>query len=111
MANDKSLGEIEQLVLLVVVRMGGEAYGMRISEELAERTGREVAIGSVYAALDRLEGRGYVASSIGDPTPQRGGRAKRYFTAQRSGIEALADSRALLVGLWHGIELDPERYA
>ena len=102
---------MEHLVLLVVVRLGDEAYGMRISEEWSERMGRDVAIGSVYAALDRLAERGYVCSNTGDPTPQRGGRAKRYFTAERSGIEALADSRALFTGLWEGIKLDPESYA
>ena len=111
MNRKQTLGEMEHLVLLVVIRLGDEAYGMRISEELAERTGRDVAIGSVYAALDRLEKRGYVSSNIGDPTPQRGGRAKRYFAAQRTGVEALADSQALLTGLWDGIELDPESYA
>ena len=110
MTRKQTLGETEHLVLLVVIRLGHMAYGMRISEELAERTGRDVAIGSVYAALDRLEQRGYVTSHIGDPTPQRGGRAKRYFAAERSGVEALADSQALFRGLWDGIELDPERY-
>ena len=110
MTRNQTLGEMEHLVLLVIVRLGDEAYGMRISEELAERTGRDVAIGSVYAALDRLEKRGHVHSRTGDPTPQRGGRAKRYFAAERSGVEALADSQALLTGLWDGIELDPERY-
>lgn len=101
---------MEHLVLLVIVRLGLEAYGMRISEELEERTGRDVAIGSVYSALDRLEKLGFVSSRFGEPTPQRGGRAKRYFTMERSGIEALAGSKALLTGLWDGIELDPERY-
>ena len=110
MKQKQNLGEMEHLVLLVIVRLGDEAYGMRISEELAKRTGRNVAIGSVYAALDRLEKRGHVTSRTGDPTPQRGGRAKRYFAAERSGVEALADSQALLTGLWDGIELDPERY-
>ena len=110
MTRKQTLGELEHLVLLVIVRLGDEAYGMRISEELAVRTGRDVAIGSVYAALDRLEKRGYVTSHIGEPTLERGGRAKRYFAAERSAVEALADSRALLTGLWDGIELDPERY-
>ncbi len=110
MTRNQTLGEMEHLVLLVIVRLGDSAYGMRISEDLTERTGRDVAIGSVYAALDRLEARGYVTSHVGDPTPQRGGRAKRYFAAERSGVEALAQSRALLTGLWDGIELDPERY-
>ena len=77
MTQKQTLGEMEHLVLLVIVRLGEEAYGMRISEELTGRLGRDVAIGSVYAALDRLEKRGYVTSSVGDPTPQRGGRAKR----------------------------------
>ena len=110
MTRNQTLGEMEQLVLLVVVRLGDEAYGMRISEELAQRTGRDVAIGSVYAALDRLEKRAYVTSRVGDPTPQRGGRAKRYFAAERIGVAALAQSQALFTGLWEGIELDPERY-
>jgi PadR family transcriptional regulator PadR len=110
MTRIQALGEMEHLVLLVVVRLGDEAYGMRISQALAENTGRDVAIGSVYAALDRLDKRGYVTSHIGDPTPQRGGRAKRYFTAERSGVEALVHSRTLLTNLWEGIELDPERY-
>ena len=110
MTRNQTLGEMEHLVLLVIVRLGDEAYGMSISEDLTERTGRDVAIGSVYAALDRLEARGHVSSHVGDPTPQRGGRAKRYFTAERSGVEALARSQALLTSLWDGIELDPERY-
>jgi PadR family transcriptional regulator PadR len=111
MPRRQTLGDMEHLVLLVVVRLGDQAYGMRIAEELKERAGRDVAIGSVYAALDRLERRGYVRSSIGEPTPQRGGRAKRYFMALRSGVEALAESQALLTGLWDGIELDPESYS
>lgn len=110
MTRRQALGEIEHLVLLVVARLGPDAYGMRISEELAERAGRDVSIGSVYAALDRLEQRGYVRSRVGDPTPQRGGRAKRFFAVARAGIEALAESQALLLGLWDGLDLDPERY-
>ncbi len=110
MKRNQSLGETEHLVLLIVVRLGEDAYGMRISEELAARTGRDVSIGSVYAALDRLEKRGYMTSHVGDSTPQRGGRAKRYFRVERSGVEALAESRGLLTSLWDGIELDPERY-
>lgn len=110
MAKRQTLGQMEHLVLLIVVRLGNDAYGMRISEELADRVGRDVSIGSVYAALDRLERRGYVTSRVGDPTPQRGGRAKRYFAAERRGVEALADSRELLTDLWDGLELDPESY-
>jgi len=110
MSQHTSLGEMEHLVLLMILRLGESAYGMRISEELTERTGRDVSIGSVYAALARLEKRGHVTSLVGDPTPQRGGRAKRYFTVERSGVEALAASQSLLSSLWDGIVLDPERY-
>ena len=110
MNRHQTLGEMEHLVLLVVVRLRDQAYGMRISEELAERIGRDVSIGSVYAALDRLAKRGFVSSTVGEPTRQRGGRAKRYFAAERAGVEALAASQVLLKGLWTGIELDPERY-
>jgi len=110
MTRNQTLGETEHLVLLVVVRLGDDAYGMRISEELSERTGRDVAIGSVYAALDRLEKRGYLTSRVGEPSPERGGRAKRYFAVERSGVTALAESRTLFTNLWDGIDLDPERY-
>jgi PadR family transcriptional regulator PadR len=106
----QTLGEIEQLVLLVIMRLGDDAYGMRVSDELTVRTGRDVAIGSVYAALDRLEKRGLICSRVGASSPKRGGRAKRYFAVERSGVEALADSRSLLTNLWDGLVLDPERY-
>jgi len=110
MDKPQNLGEMEHLVLLMILRLGESAYGMRISDELTERTGRDVSIGSVYAALARLEKRGLITSLVGDPTPQRGGRAKRYFNVERSGVEALAESHALLTSLWDGIVLDPERY-
>jgi PadR family transcriptional regulator PadR len=79
MSKRNYLGEMELMVLLAVVRLGDEAYGVPISKELLILAGREVALGSIYAALDRLEQKGFVTSSLGDPTPERGGRAKRYF--------------------------------
>jgi DNA-binding PadR family transcriptional regulator len=91
------------MVLLVVVRLGDDAYGVPISEELHLVTGRTVTLGSVYAALERLSRKGFVDSRLADPTPQRGGRAKRYFRATLAGRSALENSRAALTRLWRGI--------
>lgn len=89
MAKGDHLGEFEQLVLLALVRLQDNAYGMTIRREIAERAGREVAIGAVYATLDRLEEKGFVSSRTGEPTPERGGRAKRYFKIEAPGLTAL----------------------
>ena len=99
------LGEMELMVLLAVVRLGDEAYGVPISNELLVLAGREVALGSIYAALDRLEQKGFVTSLLGDPTPERGGRAKRYFRATPTGVRALRMTRAALTNLWRDIPL------
>jgi PadR family transcriptional regulator PadR len=99
------LGEMELMVLLAVVRLGEDAYGVPISKELLILAGREVALGSIYAALDRLEQKGFVTSSLGDPTPERGGRAKRYFHVTPSGVRSLKTTRAALTNLWSGIPL------
>jgi len=79
MAKSEQLGNFELMVILVLIRFGDNAYGVPISEELEKRTGREVAIGSVYAALERLEDKGFVTSELGEATPERGGRAKKIF--------------------------------
>ena len=97
------LGEFELMVLLVVIRLGDEAYGVPISEELAAATGREASLGSVYAALERLAQKGCVASKLANPTPQRGGRAKRYFRATAEGLRAVEASRVALNRLWRGV--------
>ena len=99
------LGEMELMVLLAVVRLGEDAYGVPISKELLFLARREVALGSIYAALDRLEEKGFVSSSLGDPTPERGGRAKRFFRATPTGVRALKTTRAALTNLWSGIPL------
>jgi PadR family transcriptional regulator, regulatory protein PadR len=109
MARIEALGEFEQIVLLAVVRLSDEAYGSPIRREIEERTGRAIAIGALYTALDRLERKGYVASTMSDPTPLRGGRAKRYFTLRPAGAAALKRSRDALASMWAGIELDPSR--
>lgn len=97
------LGEMELMVLLAVVRLGDDAYGVTISQELLNLAGREVALGSIYAALDRLEQKGCVTSSLGDPTPERGGRAKRYFRATPAGVRAITMTRTTLTKLWSGL--------
>ncbi len=99
------LGEMELMVLLAVVRLGDDAYGVPISKELLILARREVALGSIYAALDRLERKGFVSSLLGDPTPERGGRAKRYFRITPTGVRALKKTRAALTNLWSGIPL------
>jgi PadR family transcriptional regulator len=100
------LGEFEQMVLLAVARLGDGAYGMAILEEIQDRTGTESAVASVYSALDRLQRHGYVTSDMGDPTPERGGRAKRYFRLERSGADALERARSAIDSLWDGLRLD-----
>ena len=97
------LGEMELMVLLAVVRLGEDAYGVPISKELLILARREVALGSIYAALDRLEQKAFVTSSLGDPTPERGGRAKRYFRVTARGIREARETQQVLVRLWTDI--------
>src|SRR5580704_2157698 len=105
------LGEMELMVLLTVIRLGDDAYGVPISKELLIRAGREVGLGSIYAALDRIEQKGFVTSSLGDPTPERGGRAKRYFRVTPAGVRALKTTRSALMNLWSGIPLLEGRHS
>jgi PadR family transcriptional regulator PadR len=102
------LGEFEQMVMLAVARLEDGAYGMAILDEIADRTGSNVAVASVYACLDRLERRGYVASTVGEPTPERGGRAKKFFRLEPAGAHVLRRSRSALDALWEGLELDTD---
>jgi PadR family transcriptional regulator, regulatory protein PadR len=98
------LGELEQIVLLAVLRTGLNAYGVPIRVEIEERTGRSLTVGALYRTLDRLEQKGYVASWFGDPTPERGGRSKRYFKVRPAGLRALRASRDALAAMWDGLE-------
>ena len=102
--NDR-LGRFEEIVLLALVRLRENAYGVPIRREIAERTGRDVSFGAVYTTLERLERKGYVSSRVGDPTPERGGRAKRYFRVTPAGVRALRMTRTALTNLWSGIPL------
>ena len=95
----KLLTDFELMILLAILRVD-EAYGVPIAREIEATAGRTVVLGAVYAALDRLEERGLVASSVGDPTPERGGRARRYFRVTPRGLRALKDTQRALVALW-----------
>jgi DNA-binding PadR family transcriptional regulator len=98
------LGDIEHLVLLAILRLGREAYGIPILEEVCARSGREVSRATVYVALKRLEQKGLVASKLGDSTPERGGRAKRFFKLKPNGLKALRESRDMFLSLWRDYE-------
>ena len=98
-----SLGDFEQLILLALVRLGPDAYGLSIRQEIEARANRTVSAGALYTALDRMEKRGLVSSCLGDPTPQRGGKRKRLYTLQPAGERALArvyeSLRAMATGM------------
>ncbi len=108
MGKGRFLGEFEQVVLLALARLGDRAYGMAIRQEIERRTAREPAIGAVYSALDRMERKGYVVPRAGEPTAERGGKAKRFYRLSTAGVEALERSRRMLNRLWEDVELDPE---
>ncbi|HST80082.1 MAG TPA: PadR family transcriptional regulator [Verrucomicrobiae bacterium] len=104
------LGELELMILLTVIHLGEEAYGVPISREMEKQRRRGVSVGSVYAALERLEQKGLVKSEIGDPTPERGGKAKRYFRVTREGLRQLHKTRRVLTAMWDGLpDLKGER--
>jgi PadR family transcriptional regulator PadR len=98
------LGEFEHVVLLAILRLGDSAYAVPIGDEIFAHTGRQVSRGSIYITLDRLETKGFLRSWLGDPTPERGGRAKRYYALRPRALAALRDSRRALLSLWNGLE-------
>ena len=97
------LSDFVFFVMLVLLRLGEEAYGVPIAREIEEQTGREVKLGSVYASLERLEEKGFVASKLGEPTQERGGRAKRYFHVTKQGMHKVRETRQALTRLWQNI--------
>jgi PadR family transcriptional regulator len=105
MAAPLNLGEFEQLILLAILRLRDNAYGVTIRAELADRAGRTVAPGALYTALERLETKGLIASRMSDPTPQRGGRAKRHVTVTGAGKAALTRSVQAYERLLDGLDL------
>ncbi len=103
MAKGENLGEFEQIALLALLRLRANAYGASIRQEIAERTGRDVSVGAVYTTLERLERKGFVSSARGAPTPERGGRAKRYYKIEAPGERALQRSRETMDRMWEGL--------
>ncbi len=101
---EKKLGEFEQMVLLALLRLRENAYGSAVRVEIEKRTGREISIGALYTTLERLEKQGLVRSRIGEPTAERGGRRKKYFTLRPAGEEALAESYRAFKGMVSGLE-------
>ena len=109
MAKGDFLGEFEIYVMLALDRLGLEAYGVTIRQEITARTGREVAIGAVYATLARLETKGLVTHRLSQPQPVPGGRARKYFRLTTAGERALAHSTSMLVRMMRGCRTRPER--
>jgi PadR family transcriptional regulator PadR len=101
---DLYLGEFEQIVLLAILHLHDGAYAIPVREEIEARTGRRVARGALYTALDRLEQKRCLRSRMSEPMAERGGRSRRYFTVTPAGMAALRASRQTLLRLWSGLE-------
>src|SRR5450432_1788314 len=99
------LGEFEHIIVLALLRLDDRAYGVTVRQEIQLRTRREVSIGAVYATLDRLETKGYVKSRRGDPTPERGGRSKRFFRVTAKGVAAVNRAQHALQSMTEGLDL------
>jgi DNA-binding PadR family transcriptional regulator len=99
-----ALGDVEHFVLIAIFRLGGESYAVPVMDEIRERAGRDVAKAAVYIALRRLEAKGLVRSRLGEATPERGGRAKRFFRLTARGAAQLRVARAAFVGMWADLE-------
>jgi DNA-binding PadR family transcriptional regulator len=99
------LGEFEHIIVLALLRLADRAYGVTVRQEIEFRTNREVSIGAVYATLDRLERKGYVKSQLGDPTPERGGRSKRFFRVTAKGVAAVNRTQRVLQSMAEGLDL------
>jgi DNA-binding PadR family transcriptional regulator len=106
MGGPPPLGDFEQLVLLALVRLGDEAYGVAVHNEIVERGGREVTVAAVYKTLERLENKGFAASRLGEPTAERGGRRKKFFLIQPAGRRALRHAIASLRRMADGLPAD-----
>ena len=102
------LGEFEQLVLLAILRAGEDAYGVPIRQAIVDRSGRDVSLAAVYKTLTRLEDKGLVVASVGEPTPERGGRRKRYYAVTTAGRRSLRQSVEVLRRMARGLDLGVE---
>jgi DNA-binding PadR family transcriptional regulator len=100
----EALGEFEQMILLAVLHLGDEVYGVPIVDEIERRTGRAVAPAAVYITLRRLEQKGLLSSWMSDPTPERGGKARRCVKVTRAGLAMLRESRQVIDQMWKGLD-------
>ena len=107
MAKGDFLGELELYVMLALAQLGERAYGMAIRQEIERRTGRDVAIGAVYATLSRLDGKGLVRHDLSDPLPMQGGRARKCFSLTAAGERALSHTTSMLGRMMHGLRARP----
>ena len=105
MSSREYLGEFEQIVLLALLRLGENAYGVPIRQEIQLRTKRAVSVGALYSTLDRLEAKGYVASWFAEPTTERGGRSKRFFRVEPLGLKAVKRSQQVMATMLEGLDL------
>jgi DNA-binding PadR family transcriptional regulator len=103
MPNRDFLGEFEHIILLALLRLEDQAYGVTVRREIEFRIKREVSIGAVYATLDRMETKGYVESHLGDPTPERGGRSKRFFRVTSKGVAAVNRTHRAIQRMTEGL--------
>ncbi|MEO0438674.1 MAG: PadR family transcriptional regulator [Pseudomonadota bacterium] len=110
-SKEKHLGEFEHIVLLALVRLGEDAYGMNVRTTLKKLIDRDTSIGSLYATLERLESKGYVTSLLGEATAERGGRAKRFFKVTADGMRVLRATKGRLEVMWEGVLLTPQTQA
>ena len=100
----QGLGEFEQMVLLAIVHLGGESYAVPIVDEIERRTGRSVSRAAVYVTLRRLEEKRLLSSWLGDPTPERGGKGRRYAKLEAEGARALREARHVAESMWQGLD-------
>lgn len=103
MGDSGSLGHLEQLIMWSLVRLRDKAYGVSIQQDIEERAGKDVSLGSIYTTLSRLEEKGLVSSRLGEPSAERGGRAKKFFRIEAAGATALSESRRALTSIWSGL--------
>jgi len=103
--NYRLLGGFESLLLLAILRLGDRAYGIAIRQELLNQADKQVAIGAIYTGLDRLEQKGFIESWMGEPTAERGGRAKRFYRVTTTGLNAFNDTQRAMRGLLDGLNL------
>ncbi len=108
MGKGSFLGEFEQLVLLAIIRLEGNAYGVTIRDTIDQYTGRDVLVGQVYAALDRLEEKGHLRARVSPPDPVPGGRARKLFRITPGGRRALTASRRMAARMADGLVIEPK---